>query len=108
MHETTVRDWNDAAIDPGAFPEIDLPEGVVTAILIQTIWGKAQNLFSCFMMEDRTRQRFRLETFRDKDYAPDENGPSLRYAQPGERYRLTIGRSVEGRPTFLKAERIDG
>jgi len=107
MQQSTAKGPDYAPYDVGAFPIAQAPEGVVDAVFAQGVWGKSSNLFSCF----RTRGNdlpFRLATFSRNNYAPYEDGPSMRYAVSGDLYRLTIGRSGDGRPTFLKAESIDG
>ncbi|WP_179381728.1 hypothetical protein [Jannaschia marina] len=79
---------------------------MIDATFLQGVWGKSQNLFSCFRTSDGVS--FRLVTFSRNNYAPYSEGPSMRYARNGERYRLEIGRSRDGRPTFLKAELLNG
>jgi hypothetical protein len=103
---STATSASSALYDLHQFPLETAPEGEVTAFFVQGIWGKSNNLFCCFATEQS--MLFRLSTFANNDYAPSEAGPNMRYAQPEERYRLTIGRSRAGAPTFLRAELLDG
>lgn len=107
MSESTATSPANAPYDLQAFPMDSAPEGDVDAIFIQGVWGKSQNLFSCFVTDDDTETAFRLSTFSRTNYAAYKGGPSLRYAQSGDRYRLTIGRSKDGRPTLQHAEKRD-
>ncbi|MGB6228629.1 MAG: hypothetical protein WBF53_00700 [Litorimonas sp.] len=106
MQRTTATGPGDARYSLDDFPLTTAPKGPVVATFIQGVWGKSQNLFSCFRTEDGTR--FRIATFSRSDYAPYKAGPSLRYARPGDRYRLHVGRSGNDLPTLLTAELLDG
>jgi len=105
MPESTAVGYNDAEFDPGLF-SYDVPAGVFEATFVQGLWGKSTNLFCCFMKDDETC--IKLSTFARSDYQPTKDGPNMRYARKGERYRIEVGQSKTGKPTFLKAEKIDG
>lgn len=94
---------NNCPYDPAEFRLQNAPEGEVTATFVQGVWGRATNLQCCFEGEDGTL--FSVSTFHRNEYAPYEEGPSMRDAVEGETYKLTIGRSRNGNPTFLKAEK---
>ena len=105
MSESTAVGYNDVEFDPGLF-SYDVPAGAFEATFVQGVWGKSTNLFCCFMIDAETP--IKLSTFSRNEYQPYESGPNMRYARKGERYRIEVGQSKTGKPTFLKAEKIDG
>jgi len=105
MPDTTAVSYYDAEYDPKLFA-YDVPMGVFEATFVQGVWGKSTNLFCCFMKDDETC--IKLSTFARTDYQPTQSGPNMRYACKGERYRIEVGKSKTGKPTFLKAEMIHG
>lgn len=105
MPESTAVGYNDAEYDPRLF-SYDVSPGTYEVIFMQGVWGKSTNLFCCFMIDEETA--IKLSTFARQDYQPTQSGPNMRYARKGERYRIEVGQSKTGKPTFLKAEMIHG
>lgn len=108
MNESKNRAWSRTAFEIEAFPDTEIPIGVVTAIFVQGVWGQANDFICCFLTDNLQLKRFRLTTFARTGYAPHDGGPTMCSARPGERYHLTIGRTAEDYPAFLKARLING
>lgn len=108
MADSTATSPDLAPYNLSDFPLSAAPQGEVTAVFVQGVWGKRTNLMSCFVTGEDPQVAFRLSTFARQDYAPYENGPNMRYARNGQSYKLKIGRSAKGQPTLLQAELIDG
>ena len=105
MSVSTAVSYAQAEYDPKQFA-YDVAEGIHEVTFAQGVWGKSTNLFCCFVKDDDTC--IKLSTFSRNDYQPSEAGPNMRYARKGDRYRIEVGKSKTGKPTFLTAELING